>query len=997
MHRASRGFILLFLSLSFLPTAVRADEPKEDGERGENPRGREQWFTRRHLNRSGQVGARERLLALQARDKMRAAGNVAFPGQNWQQIGPQPENTEDQSIAVSAGRVTALAVDPRNSQVVYAGAAEGGVWKTLDGGNTWMPLTDQQVTLATGSIAIAPSNPDTVYVGTGELNYGGDNYFGVGILKSTDDGTTWSYYEGGFTGLSIGSLAVSPTDSNTVLAAGDGGVYLSSDGGMTWANVIAASECSSVAFSPTDPNSAWAGVGTPLFQDPSAGIYHSTDGGQTWQTVNITGLPAANTGRVSLAIAPSNPLMLYVGVSPVSTSDTTTLVNPTLGVFTSQDGGNTWTANTGLTTGTCAESGNCVTYTGNWYDNALAVSPSDPQTVVGGGFSIEASQDAGSTWTEIGTAYEFVHTDQHAFAFSADGTVLYAGNDGGVFVSTNIGTATPTWTGTGSTMAITQFYPGISILPTEPSVTVGGTQDNGTLAYGGNLKWTYIECGDGGGTYLSPQNPSLVYVTCAPPNAVWFSNNGAKHGSFLPRMGAIPQSEAPFVGVLAGDPSDPLGGTVYWGGNSSVWETTNQASSWADVTSNLNPSPFLVSAIGVVSPDGNTVIFGDEASDIYCTQNAKTPPIQWTGCAPQNLAYGVISAVTADPMHPGGAYLTEETYTGGSHILYTSNAGTSWTDLTGDLPDVPVSALAVDEATAFLYIGTDVGVFMSADNGGHWQPLGNGMPNTVVMDVKFYQSARVLRAATHGRSMWDISLPIQPPTLGAGGIVNSANYGAVAPGSIAAVFGAQMTDGTVSSSALPLPLDLAGAALSFGTVSAPLFFASAGQLNVQVPWETPVGSSPATLTFGLQTSSTPATIAQYAPGIFTLNASGGGQGIIVNLDYTYAAPTGTIPGATPAQPGGYVVMYCTGLGPVTNQPSTGSPAGFSPLAQAIGQVTVSIGGVTTTPEFAGLTPGAVGLYQVNVQVPQSVTPGDAVPVSVTAGGVTSNTVTMAVQ
>jgi uncharacterized protein (TIGR03437 family) len=192
-------------------------------------------------------------------------------------------------------------------------------------------------------------------------------------------------------------------------------------------------------------------------------------------------------------------------------------------------------------------------------------------------------------------------------------------------------------------------------------------------------------------------------------------------------------------------------------------------------------------------------------------------------------------------------------------------------------------------------------------------------------------------------------------------------------------------------------VSLAGAQLAIGSINAPIFFASAGQLNVQVPWETPAGSPTATLTFGLQTSSTPVSVAQYAPAIYSFNASGGGQGIIVNPDYTYAAPVGTTSTAAPAQPGSYVTIYCTGLGPVTNQPATGAAAPSSPLAQTMGQVTVTIGNAAPTVYFAGLTPGEVGLYQINVQVPPSVTTGDAVPVTVSVGGVTSNTVTMAIQ
>jgi len=194
-----------------------------------------------------------------------------------------------------------------------------------------------------------------------------------------------------------------------------------------------------------------------------------------------------------------------------------------------------------------------------------------------------------------------------------------------------------------------------------------------------------------------------------------------------------------------------------------------------------------------------------------------------------------------------------------------------------------------------------------------------------------------------------------------------------------------------------LPKSLGGAVLTIGTAPAPFFYASPTQLNIQVPWEAPLGTATATSTVGASTSSASVNVVQYAPGVYTTTATGSGQGIIVGPTNGIAAPVGTFPGSQPVNPGDYVTIYCTGLGPVVNQPATGAVAGASPLPQTTPlQATAMIGGMAATVVYSGLTPGTVGLYQVNAQVPAGVTPGNAVPVTINIGGAVSNTVTLAV-
>jgi uncharacterized protein (TIGR03437 family) len=243
----------------------------------------------------------------------------------------------------------------------------------------------------------------------------------------------------------------------------------------------------------------------------------------------------------------------------------------------------------------------------------------------------------------------------------------------------------------------------------------------------------------------------------------------------------------------------------------------------------------------------------------------------------------------------------------------------------------------------------------------------------------------------------DPATPPAPPHLSTGGTVSAASFGNVAPGSIASVFGTGLATSIQSATNVPLPKSLGGASLTFGTASAAFFFASGNQLNVQIPWEAPVGNDTVNVSVGGGTSTTQVNVVTYAPGIFTTAQSGSGQGIVVGPSNGLAAPVGAFPGSQPVHPGDYVTIYCNGLGPVTNQPATGAVATASPLpATTPSQATATIGGASATVIYSGLTPGSVGLYQVNAQVPAGVTPGNAVTLTISIGGVVSNTVTLAV-
>ena len=437
-----------------------------------------------------------------ASPEARSTPAVTMDSANWTSIGPKP--SDGGTAFVSAGRVNAIAIDPRDNNVVYIGAAGGGVWKTTDGGANWIPLTDHEASLASGAIVIDPNNPDIVYVGTGEENFTGDSYYGAGILKSTDGGKTWTNIVGPFLRDKIGALAIRPGSSQVLLCTSQFGVWRSADAGQTWALTLSGAAGISVVFDPTNGASAYASLGT-YFGSSKNGVYHSSDGGVTWTAVNGTkaaGLPTSVAGRIDIAIAPSAPSTIYAQIGD-------NITYGLAGIYKTTDGGSTWhplpVQNPSLW-GAQA-----------YFTNAIRVDPRNPDIVWSAALAIYRSLDGGATWVALpqaGPNTLAIHVDFHALAFTPDGDKLYIGNDGGVYSTTDISAGTVNWTSLNDTLAITEFHPGMSLDPSSPRTTLAGAQDNSTQRYDGDLNWHSLTCGDGGYTAIDPAFPALAYGAC---------------------------------------------------------------------------------------------------------------------------------------------------------------------------------------------------------------------------------------------------------------------------------------------------------------------------------------------------------------------------------------------------------------------------------------------------------------------------------------------------
>ncbi|HEX8500219.1 MAG TPA: DUF4214 domain-containing protein [Pyrinomonadaceae bacterium] len=697
-----------------------------------------------------------------AREKMRAAGELEVEP-SWRPLGPSD----------GSGRMTAVAPHPTAAGTLYVGADGGGVWKTTDGGATWACLTDSLNNLAVGALAVAPSSPNIIYLGTGSESSGG-----IGLLKSADGGATWSLPAGVAASRFYG-LAVHPGNPQELLAATGSGMLLSTDGGNTWTTAVRNATVFDVERDPSNPLVVYAAAS---FYIGNVGVrfLKSSDGGRNWAEKSW-GVPGQASTSV-IAVAPSDPRVIYASTEFGLDASSG---KPFTHVYKSSDRGETWAelpavANSDTFAVRHALGGQA------WHDNAIAVSPADPNVVMVAGVHYIRSADGGATWSPPpftpSAAQTFcpncfnMHPDATDLRYQ--GSTLYIANDGGIFSTPDHGN-TSRRHNVGLT---TRQYYALTNDAVFTTRALAGAQDNGTDRRDAGTSWTNVGGGDGFDSAISPQSPNVAYATIQYGD-VFRTRNLATSGDLFANRISPPYEAGeprPFRTLLAMDMAAP---SVLYTATSRVWRTTNGGDTWAPLpTTTTDGSAWDGQGIWAiaVSRGGGPVLMVSKSGGIFRSADGGA-----TWAKVKNDSF--VSNIEIDPRDPNTAYAVSG---GGNTVLATRNGGATWSTLGQGLPPfVSPQVVRVDPSdSSVLYCGTMAGVYRSADRGANWAPVGAGLPSVSVEDLRVTEDGSTLRAATYGRGVWELAVR-QPATVDIAGRMTDGAGNALANASVLLVLG----------------------------------------------------------------------------------------------------------------------------------------------------------------------------------------------------------------
>ena len=727
---------------------LRAPDARGDKSKGEEwqiEQRRRWWIESRGLKQNRNAAQQRRAALNVLRNQLirqaRTGRSLGTRAQTapWRELGPSSMKMGNWVMGRVAGRINAITPHPTNDSIVYIGSANGGVWKTTDGGTTWTPTFANVGSQSIGAIHVESGNPQNVWAGTGD-RFDGDcsGYLSDGIFLSTDGGSTWASRRTGMKLSTVTSLTTLSGNANVVLAAGfgdrcsqggdaNGGIYRSTDKGANWTQVLDLKAEDLVAI---------PGTNTVYASAPGSGVYRSTDGGATWTSLGV----ANSSSRMRLAVAPSNSAVIYALTST--------------NLYRSDNGGSTWAS---VSTSAC--DGQCT------YNLALAVHPTNPQTVTVGAIRPRRSTNGGTNFTTLTNTWgssQQVHQDTHVVRYSLnDANRIWIGSDGGIWRSND---GASTWVNMNANLNITQYYD-IVVHPTDANIVFGGAQDNSSSKRTTSNVWdlTFVN-GDGFMNAIDETNAAIVF------------QNGYPSGS-TPSIYRSTQSGAPGTFAAAGSsgltgggfpwvtPTDVAGGYHFVGGYYVSRALTSASTmSWTTISPRVSGTVSVITAKKIGS---NVHVYaGTDAGKIYYSANAASTNVADVS---GNLPASRVSDVAIDPANGSRAFATIAAFSG-AKLYRTTTGGGTWTAVGTGLPNIPANTVAIDPLnTQRIFVGTDIGVYESVDSGANFAPFSDGMPaGLVISDLEVDNSPHILTAGTYGRGAWQTTLSTgtsnQPPT-----------------------------------------------------------------------------------------------------------------------------------------------------------------------------------------------------------------------------------------
>lgn len=719
--------------------------------------------------------------------------NSPFKKLKWYHIGPTNVS----------GRCTDIAIVTPKGQnyTIYVATASGGVWKTVNEGTTWEPIFDQEATSSIGDIALAPSNQDIVWVGTGEANIFRSSQLGGGIYKSTDAGKTWEHMGLADT-LTIARIIVHPKNPDIVYVAASGhewtdnserGVFKTTDGGKTWEKILYIDErtgAGDLVMDPRDSDTLYAAMWQRIrvhWNDPrvfpgyeKSGIVKTTDGGRTWNPVN-TGLPEAKfRGRIGLDICKTEPDVLYALVDSYEIGRETTDEDRTADygvpsggfikgatVYRTNDSGASWSLVSGLTKQMKSfMMSHSNTY--GWVFGQIRVDPNDADTVYIMGLPLSVSEDGGKTFKRL----PGMHGDHHGLWIDpVNSNYLVNVNDGGIVISYNKG---KDWRQFLDSLPVCQFF-NVSFDMDTPFRVYGSMQDHGSFRCvvtrnpSGKgfvaVEWERAPGGEGSTHAIDPRNPNIVY------SAGFYGHitrtdlsKPRREGSkniYPAQIKGEPRLRGQWIAPIYLSPNHP--DTIYLGlqylyrsrFQGDVWERISPDMSYG-IKEKLGDIPYqTIFSISESPRDANLIYCGTDDGKVYVSKNSgKT----WNEIM-KGLPYRKwVSRITASRYNHSTVYMTqngkrEDDFK--AYVWKSTDYGKTWVDIAGGIPLGPVNVIQEDPVSRnILYVGTDVGVYVTKDGGKTWAVLGGNLPTAFVQDLVIHPRDNIIVIATHGHGMW---------------------------------------------------------------------------------------------------------------------------------------------------------------------------------------------------------------------------------------------------
>lgn len=667
--------------------------------------------------------------------KGRSARQNSRSNGNWQELGPVSwvnQNGWNPGI----GRVNFIYEEPGNPETIYVGTPAGGLWRSENDGQTWLPLTDHLPSMGVSGIAVDPDNNQIIYIATGDRD--GNDYNGVGVLKSIDYGQTWQTTGIAWNisdGLKCNWLIMHPDNAQILYLSSNDGLFKTIDGAQNWQKILNGN-IREVALNPGNPEIIYA---------VSNRFYRSENGGLDFETITSNFPPSSEINRMSLAVSEAAPDFVYVLAGRDSDSGYR-------GVYRSIDAGETFTERSsspnilGYSTDGSSEGGQ------SWYDLAFTASQTHAGRLFAGGINVWRSNSGGSTFDPVShwvfpSGIGYTHADIHFLRYYGDR--LYCGSDGGIFRSTDNGDS---WTDLSAGIGNTQLYR-MDFSESAPYRILVGTQDNGTNILSDST-FFHLLGGDGNGAAVNNDNPDIIYAAY-PYGDIERSTDGGN--SFEGITWSI-EEDGLWVTPYILDPSDQ---NILYAGFQSFWKFTPEEG-W-EALGDFGGNAFRTIA---VSPSDNNYLYGAKNATLYRTTDGGE---NWDIISNQ-LPDLNITSIVVDPDNPEHIYVSCSGYSVGNKVFESFDAGSSFVNISYNLPNLPVNCIELENnATQGIYIGTDAGVFYTNNDLASWVDFMEDLPKTSVRQLKISESIGKIRAGTFGRGIWESDLytpSTEPPVAG---------------------------------------------------------------------------------------------------------------------------------------------------------------------------------------------------------------------------------------